>query len=259
MIVVLAVLVGLLGLAVGSFLNVVVARVPRGESVRHPRSRCPACGARLRPRDNVPVLSWVFLRGRCRDCSAAISVRYPTLELLTAALFAAAALRFGPRWELPAYLYLVAVGVALAAIDLEIHRLPDRLTLPSYAVGVTLLGVGSLAAGDVTSLWRALLGMAAGVAVYFALAIAYPGGMGLGDVKLAGVLGLYTAWLGWGSWAVALFAGFLLGGLVAITLVALGRAGRKTAVPFGPFMVVGALVAVFGGEPIARLWLSTAG
>jgi leader peptidase (prepilin peptidase)/N-methyltransferase len=256
---VLTLAAALLGLLVGSFLNVVVHRVPRGESVVSPPSACPGCGARITARDNVPVLSWLLLRGRCRGCGTGISARYPLVEAGTSALFAVLALRFELDWVLPAYLYLAAVGVALAMIDLDVKRLPDALTLPSYPVAVALLGGAALLGSDTGDWLRALLGGAAMFAVYFALCFAYPAGMGFGDVKLSGVLGLYTAWLGWGVWAVGLFLGFLLGGLFGIGLVLVRRGGRKTAVPFGPFMLLGVLLAVFFGDALADAYLAATG
>ena len=260
----LAVLCGVLGLAVGSFLNVVVHRVPRGESVVRPPSCCPGCGRPVRARDNVPVLSWLLLRGRCRDCGSSIPARYPLLELGTGLLFAALAVRLGPVPALPAFLYLVAVGVALAVIDVAVKRLPDALTLPSYGVGTVLLGAAAVA-GELTgsgpgfeALGRALLGMVAFYGSYFVLVLLYPRGMGFGDVKLAGVLGLYAAWLGWGPFAVALAGGFLLGGVWSVGLLLAGRAGRGSAIPFGPFMLLGMLVAVLAGEQLARAYLDVA-
>ena len=242
---------GLLGLLIGSFLNVVVHRVPRGESVVTPPSACPGCGHVIRARDNIPVVSWLLLRGRCRDCGTTISGRYPFVVGTTAVLFGIMAARFGLDPVLPAYLYLAAVGLALALIDLDCRRLPDVLTLPSYPVAAALLGVAAVVGSDSGSLVRALLGGAAMFAVYFTLCFAYPAGMGFGDVKLAGVLGLYTGWLGWGSWAVGLFLGFFLGGLFGVLLIAGRRGGRKTAVPFGPFMLLGVLVAVLVGPQLA--------
>jgi leader peptidase (prepilin peptidase)/N-methyltransferase len=241
------------GLAIGSFLNVVIWRVPRGESVVSPPSSCPACAAPIRPRDNVPVLGWLLLRGRCRDCSEPISARYPLVEALTGVLFAAMGLRFGLDAVLPAYLYLAAVGIALAFIDLDVKRLPDVLTLPSYGVALALLGAGSLQDGGL--LVRSVLGGAAMFGLYFALCFAYPAGMGFGDVKLSGVLGLYTAWLGWEVWAAGLLLGFLLGGAFGIVLVLAGRGGRKTAIPYGPFMIIGALTAVFVGQELVSGYL----
>ena len=258
-----ALLVGLLGLVIGSFLNVVVWRVPRGESVIRPGSRCPACGAPIRPYDNVPVLSWLMLRGRCRDCKTRVSPRYPLVELTTGVAFAAV----GWHWQddltlLPALLYLGGISIALTLIDLDHQRLPDVIVLPSYAV-VTILLVAASFLGTVgnplTVLGRALAGAVLMFLVYFLAAIAYPRGMGFGDVKLAGVLGLYLGWFGWGSLAVGFFAAFLLGGLFSVGLVILGGAGRKTTVPFGPWMLLGAWVGLLAGDRIWDAYLGMVG
>jgi leader peptidase (prepilin peptidase) / N-methyltransferase len=253
-----------LGSVVGSFLNVVVWRVPRNESVVRPRSHCPNCDAPIRPRDEVPVLSWAALRGRCRDCSAAISARYPAVEFVTAVLFAAVVIRFAgadpveESWRVvPAFFFLVSVGVALALIDIDTHRLPDKLTLPGYVAAPALLGLATLLGAGTAPLVRAILGMIAMFALYFALWFAAPGGMGFGDVKLAGVLGAFLGWLGWDIWGVGLLAGWLLGGVVGTALLIFRRAGRKTKVPFGPFMIAGALLAVLVGAPISRAWLGS--
>jgi len=246
----------LLGLVVGSFLNVVVWRVPRGESVVTPASHCPGCDMPVRPADNVPVLSWLRLRGRCRDCDTPISVRYPLVEVLTAVVFAALALRFGLDPALPAYLYLGAVGIALTLIDLDTRRLPRVLTRPSYAVGLVLLGVAALAGDGQAPYLRALLGCLALYAFYFLLRRVAPRGMGGGDVTLSGLLGLYLGYLGWDVLVVGGFLGFLLGGVLSALLLASGRAGRKTAIPFGPFMLLGALVAVLAGEQLAEAYLT---
>lgn len=260
---VLLVVTGLLGLAVGSFLNVVVWRVPRGESVNRPPSACPTCGHGIRVRDNVPVLSWLLLRGRCRDCSTRISARYPLVEAATGLLFVLVALRFGfattEVWALPAFLYLAAISVALTLIDLDTHRLPNAIVLPAYAVGVVLLTVASAGSGDWFALLRAALGAAALFTFYLVLALVVPRGMGFGDVKLAGVLGLFLAWLGWGALVVGAFSAFVLGGLFSIALLALGRAGRKSGIPFGPWMLAGTGVGVFFGEQIAEGYLAVVG
>jgi len=247
----LLVLSGVLGLAVGSFLNVVIHRVPRGESLLRPGSHCPACGAEVRPWQNVPVLSWLLLRGRCAGCRVRISARYPLVEMATAALFVAVTARFGLAADLPAYLYLAAVSLALALIDLDVRRLPNTIVLPSYGIGAALLLAAAAAGHDWAAAARGLLAMALLFGLYLAIAYSYRGGMGLGDVKLAGVLGLYLGWLGWSSVLVGAFAGFLLGGLVGVALLATRRAARRSALPFGPFMLTGALVAVFLGDPIA--------
>lgn len=250
------VVAGLLGLVIGSFLNVVIWRVPRGESVVSPPSHCPGCDMPIAPRDNIPVVSWLLLRGRCRGCGTRISARYPFVELLTAALFAGMAAWFGPVAELPAYLYLAAVGVALALIDLDVQRLPDALTLPSYPVGLVLLGVASIAHHDGWSMARAVIAMAALFAFYFTVAMIAPRGMGFGDVKLSGVLGLYLGWLGWGELVVGAFAAFAVGAVVGIGLILFAGGGRKTKVPFGPFMIVGAFIGIVAGHAIASAYTS---
>jgi leader peptidase (prepilin peptidase)/N-methyltransferase len=247
---------GLVGLAIGSFLNVVIWRIPRGESIVSPPSACPSCHAKIRSRDNVPVLSWLILRGKCRDCSTRISARYPLVEAGTAALFVVLALRIGPEPELPAFLYLGAVGVALALIDLDHQRLPDSLTLPSYAVALVLLGGAALADGDSEPFLRAVIGGVALFAVYFAIWFAYPKGMGFGDVKLSGLLGAYLGWVAYGALVTGAFLGFLIGGVFSIGLVLLTDAGRKSKVPFGPFMLLGALIGILTGSSLVDAYLS---
>lgn len=248
----------LVGLAVGSFLNVVIYRVPEGLSISHPPSRCPSCGHQITPRDNIPVLSWLLLRGRCRGCGTHISARYPLVELLTAVVFVALTLRFGVSVELPAYLYLGAIGIALAFIDLDTKRLPDKLTLPAYAAALVLLGIAAAVDGTWDALLRSLL---AGVVLglfYGVLWFAYPAGMGFGDVKFAGVLGIYLGWISWGTVALGGFLGFLLGGVVGAALLLTKRATRKTGIPFGPFMILGALLAILWGQPVIDWYASIA-
>jgi leader peptidase (prepilin peptidase) / N-methyltransferase len=255
----LVVAVGVLGLLIGSFLNVVIHRVPLGESVVHPRSRCPGCGTELAARDNVPVVSWLLLRGRCRTCGEPISARYPLVELITGLLFAAVAWWCGATWQLPAYLYLAAIGVALSAIDLDVRRLPDAIVLPSYVVAVALLLIPTVVEGRWTDLLHAVLTGLGLFAFYFLLAFIYPAGMGFGDVKLAGVLGLYLGWISWPLAIIATFAAFLLGSVVGIVVIIRNRSGRKTKVPFGPFMVIGTFVALFFGQPVIDWYTSAIG
>ena len=266
-------LVALLGLAVGSFLNVVIYRVPAGKSIVAPPSACPHCGHGIRWYDNLPVVSWIVLRARCRNCSAPISARYPAVELGTAVVFVLVGLRFLPAVEasstavalvaallaLVAFLYLAAVSIALAVIDLDTHRLPNVLTYPSFLVMAVLLSVSSLLTGDTDALVRAAIGAAALFVAYLLMAIAYPGGMGFGDVKLAAVLGLSLAWLGWGELIVGSFAAFVLGGVFSIGLLLLRRVGRKSGIPFGPWMLVGAFVGVLIGDDIASWYLGLFG
>lgn len=245
------------GLAVGSFLNVVVWRVPQGLSIVRPRSACPGCGHPIRARDNIPVVSWLALRGRCRDCREPISARYPLVEAGTAALFGLTAWRFGYAWDLLPFLWLAGAAVALALIDLDHTRLPDVIVLPTGMVGALAFAAIAVAGGEGAALGRAAIGAAACLAFYFVLLVVQPAGMGFGDVKLAGVLGLFLGWLGWGALVVGTFAAFLLGGLFALGLLLVGRAGRKTKVPFGPWMLLGAGVGIAAGEGLWEAYLST--
>jgi leader peptidase (prepilin peptidase)/N-methyltransferase len=257
-----SVIAGVFGLAVGSFLNVVIYRVPVGESVVSPPSKCPSCSHPIRNRHNVPVFGWLMLRGACYDCRAPISARYPMVEAVTGVLFAAVTWRLlaiDMPWALPTYLYLAAAGIALAMIDIDVKRLPDKIVLPSYAVVAMLLIVASIGGHDWWPLARAAIGAAALFAFYFAIAFAYPAGMGLGDVKLAGVLGALMGYLSWSAPIVATFGAFLLGAVVGIVLMVTNRGGRKTAIPFGPFMIAFALITVFAGDGLADWYLRLLG
>ncbi len=249
----------LLGLLIGSFLNVVIWRVPRGESIVSPPSACPECGHEIRWYDNIPVISWLVLRGKCRDCGAPISGRYPLVELGTGLLFGYMAWIFGYSWELPAFLYLAAISVALGLIDLDVKRLPNLIVLPSYLVAGALLLLPAFVTPAWDSYLNAWLGAVALFGFYFLLAFIYPAGMGFGDVKLAGVLGLYLGWLGWGSLIVGGFLGFLLGALVGVAMMIGRRAGRKTMIPFGPFMLVGALIAIGAGDAVTDWYVGLLG
>jgi leader peptidase (prepilin peptidase)/N-methyltransferase len=262
-----------LGLAIGSFLNVVVYRLPAGLSVARPASACPRCSTPIRRRDNVPVVSWLALGGKCRDCRASISARYPIVELATGLFFVLVAARLWSLTDVPtessavvsrllalvAFLWLAGVTVALAVIDLEHHRLPNAIVLPSYAVGGALLAASSILVGDWSAIVRAAIGLASLFAFYLIAALSYPGGMGFGDVKLAGVLGLYLAWLGWGEFAVGAFAAFLLGGVFAVVLLVTRRVQRTGGIPFGPWMLAGAWVGVFAGGTVATAYLTLLG
>jgi leader peptidase (prepilin peptidase)/N-methyltransferase len=252
------VFVGLTGLAVGSFLNVVIHRLPRGESLVSPPSHCPRCATPIRPWHNVPLLGWLVLRGRCAACGVPISPRYPLVEATTALLYVAVTVRLDALGQLaavPAFLYFTALGIALALIDLATKRLPDRLVLPSYPVLAVLLGVAAAWQGDWWSFARAAIGGAVLYAFFFAVVFIYPAGMGFGDVKLAGLVGALLAYLSWATLVVGAFAGFLLGSIVGVVLILSGRGGRKTALPFGPFMVAGALLGVFVADAVAGWYI----
>lgn len=251
-----AIVAAAFGLAVGSFLNVVICRVPAGESVVRPPSRCPSCRAAIRLRHNVPVLGWLLLRRRCYDCKAPISARYPLVELATGVLFAGVVWRLlalDMPWALAAYLYLAATGVALAVIDMDVRRLPDGIVLPSYAIVTVLLTVAALGEHEWWSLGRAAIGGTAMFAFFLAVVLAYPSGMGFGDVKLAGLLGALMGYLSFSALVVAGFGAFLLGAIFGVTVILTGHGGRKTAIPFGPFMIAAALITVFAGG-----WLTDA-
>jgi len=247
-----AALAGVLGLAIGSFLNVVAYRVPRGESVVRPASACPCCGSPIRGRHNVPVLGWLVLRGRCYDCGAPISVRYPVVELGTGGLFALAGWRFAAHPALlGAYLLFAAVAVALTLIDLDVRRLPDVIVLPAYPVLAVLLALDA----DGERLLRAGLGAGLLFAFFLVVALAAPGAMGFGDVKLAGVVGAMTAYLSWGAFLTSALGAFVLGSLAGLLLIVVRQAGRRTAVPFGPFMLTAAWVSLLGADGLGEAYL----
>jgi leader peptidase (prepilin peptidase) / N-methyltransferase len=239
--------VALVGLVVGSYLNVVIHRLPREESTVLPRSRCPRCGAQLRVRDNLPLLSFLMLRGRCRQCQAPISWRYPLVEAATAGLFVGALEAFGLTWHAAAAAAFGSALVALAAIDYEHFLLPDVITLPGIAVGLLI----SLFADWID--WRqALLGAALGGGGLWLLArlwllLRHEEGMGLGDVKMLAMVG---ALLGWQGVVVTVFLGSLAGAVVGLTLIALGRLDLGSRLPFGVFLAGGALVALFAGPAL---------
>jgi leader peptidase (prepilin peptidase) / N-methyltransferase len=241
-------LAAVLGLVGGSFATVLATRVPAGVGIGLSRSACPECGHTIRWHDNVPVLSWIALRRRCRDCSGEIPWRYPAMELASAGVCVALAWSLGPRWILVPILVVAVVGVALTVIDIDVHRLPNAIVLPLYPVALPLVVATAWLDSDGSALVRALFAMAASVAFYLLLALIKPGGMGMGDVKLSGVLGLVLGYLSWGAVIVGTMAAFILGAIVGVVLMAVGRAGRQTAIPFGPFMLVGALIGAMVGE-----------
>ena len=256
---VLIVATALLGLAIGSFLNVVIYRVPAGLSLVSPPSRCPSCEHPIRNRHNIPVLGWLVLRGRCADCRTPISPRYPLVELTTAVLFVAMALRLGDLHQLPAlpaFLIFAAAGVALTMIDVDVQRLPNSIVLPLYPILVLALAIAALTQHHPNALLRAVIGLAALYAFYYAMAFAYPAGMGFGDVKLAGPIGLMLAYLSYRALIIGAFAAFLLGGLYGVAVIALSRGSRKSRIPFGPFMILGALVAIFASQEIWHAYSS---
>jgi leader peptidase (prepilin peptidase)/N-methyltransferase len=275
----LALVAGLFGLVMGSFLGVVICRLPAGQSL-WPRSSCPSCGGLIRAFDNVPIVSWLVLRGRCRTCRTPIPARYPLTEAGTGLLFAAVAAWRGLDWSLPAYLWLAGAAVALAGIDLKCQRLPDAIVLPSYPVVIGLLAIQSGTGAGWGAFGRGALAGAALFLFYGLLWLVVPGGgMGLGDVKLAGLLGFALGWLGWGQFAVGALAPFLFGALAGGIAMAVGRrresappigagaplgaagieAGRLHHIAFGPWMCLGAAVGAGLGGPLWAAYLGVLG
>jgi len=237
------------GLVLGSFLNVVIHRLPREMSLLRPRSHCPACGATVRWFDNVPVLSYLVLGGRCRGCRAAISLRYPLVELASGGLLAGCVARFGITLTAAEAMVMVLLLLPLAFIDLEHHLLPDVLTLPGIAAGLAFS-----AAGGLTTLADAAIGVLVGGALPYAVIVAYRAirgveGMGLGDVKLLAMVG---AFLGWRGALLVIGLGSCVGAVVGISLIASGRGKRDTELPFGAFLAFAAAVALFFGRELVH-------
>lgn len=274
----LVVLAGLFGAVIGSFLNVVVHRVPAGIALTR-ESRCPHCDDAVRPWQNVPVLGWIALRGRCAACSEAISPRYPLVEAGTGLAFAGITWLGLAHWPdaggpstgsgtgagsgigawalvvvLIAYLYFAAISIVLTLIDLDTRRLPNAIVLPGYIVSISLFTLACVLGADWGALLRAGIGMASLYGFYLLLSVIRPGGMGGGDIKLAGVVGLYLGWLGWGPLIVGAFAAFLVGGVFGLALILGRRATRKTAIPFGPWLLAGAWIGILFGEAIAHAY-----
>jgi leader peptidase (prepilin peptidase)/N-methyltransferase len=239
------------GLAVGSFLNVVAYRLPRGESLVSPGSRCPKCGAAVKPRDNIPVLGWLLLRGRCRGCGTRISIRYPLVEALTAVLAVAVVLARHSTHDRVLGLTLTAILVPVALIDLERRIIPNKITGPA-ALAAVVLGLIVKPSGVPEQL---IAGAAAG-GFLLVFALAYPRGLGMGDVKLAGVMGLYLGRSVGPALLIGLLAAAVVGGVVIARIGV--RAGRKTALPFGPFLALGGVAGVLAGPAIVHWYLHTA-
>lgn len=238
------------GLIAGSFVTVVGYRVPRGESIVGPRSRCTSCGAQIAAYDNVPVFSWVILRGRSRCCGERISARYPLTELALGALYAATvAVLWDEPTEVALGLVFVTTLVAITLTDLDRRVIPNKVLLVAAVAGVAIAAIG-----DPSSLPERAIAAAAAGGGLFLVALAYPKGMGLGDVKLAAVMGLFLGRNVAPAILVALFAGSIVG----LTMIARhGAAARKRAIPFGPFLALGGIVGLLAGNELVDWYLST--
>ena len=240
----------ILGALIGSFANVLIYRVPRGESIVFPTSHCPECGHEIRRRHNVPVVGWLVLRGKCADCGARISPRYPIVESIVALAFGAIVWHWGITWITALLLVFAVFSVVLAAIDLDVQRLPNPLVGALAIASAALLVVNAWATSDWPGLLRSVIAAAAVGLLYFVAFVIYPKGLGFGDVKLAPVLGAILGAFGWGAVVVGTFAGFLWGGVVGIAAMIATRRTRNVRIPFGPWMLAGAWTGILFGESV---------
>lgn len=247
----------LFGLLLGSFANVVIHRVPARQSVVHPRSACPGCDTPIAARDNIPVVSWLLLRGRCRHCAAPISARYPLVELATGVVFGLITWRIGLDPALPAFLLFGWLLLVVSVIDAQTRRIPNALTYPLTPVLLALTVAAALLDGSPGSALRAVLAGVAGFAFLLLLALISPRGMGMGDVKLAAFIGLGLGYLSWGHLVLGLFLAFVLGGLIGMLLLVTGLRSRSDQIPFGPYLALGAMLALLAGGPLIDAYLAT--
>ena len=246
----------LLGSIVGSFLNVCIYRMPRGLSIVSPSSRCPSCGTPIRPYDNVPIMSFLLLGGRCRYCKSKISARYPFVEALNGIMYVLAVGRFGLGFHTPVILAYCSALVVVTFIDLDFQILPDVITLPGIAIGLiagSLILPDPFDRGFVLGFKDAAIGLASGGILFFVIAVLSKGGMGGGDIKMMAMIGAFS---GWKSVLLTTFAGSLLGSVVGISLMVFKGKGRKTKIPFGPFLAIGAIISLFYGQEIAAFYLN---
>ena len=242
-----------LGLIFGSFGTVAAHRIPRRETIVTGRSKCPNCGRQIKANENVPVVSYLVLRGKCPGCGARISLRYPLAELATGVLFALAVVKFEVTVTAAVYAAFFWVLVVLTVIDLEHKLLPNRIVYPTFVAGWVGIVVAALVDGDTARLRSAALGAVVFGGFFLVVAFIYPAGMGGGDVKLAFVLGTFVGYAGGvGAVLVGMFASFLLGGVIGIIAIRVSGKGRKTQIPFGPFLALGSVIAIFLGERIAE-------
>jgi leader peptidase (prepilin peptidase)/N-methyltransferase len=252
---IVVVFTGILGLIFGSFGTVAAWRIPRRESIVAGRSRCPKCGSTITAFENIPVLSWVFLRGRCRHCGNPISVRYPLIELATGILFALSAAKFG--WSIETFVFAAFfwVLVVLTVIDLDHKLLPNRVVYPAFVVGWAGLVAAAIADGTTDRLLDAAIGSAIFGGTFFLIALIAPRGMGFGDVKLAFVLGTFLGYTRLGLVPLGMFLAFLSGAVTGIVVMLASGGGRKMQIPFGPFLALGAAVAIFAGDALLDAYL----
>ena len=248
-------IVFLLGSLIGSFLNVCIYRLPRNLSVIFPSSRCPSCNIPIKAYDNIPLLSFLLLGGRCRYCKIRISLRYPLVEALNALLYVLVLWRFGFGWHMPVLFAFCSAMIVITFIDLDFQIIPDTITLPGIPVGLitaSLVLPDPFDRSSLLGLGGAIIGLFTGGAIFYVIAVLSRGGMGGGDIKMMAMVGSF---MGWKSTLLTTFAGSLLGSCVGIFLMVVKGKGRKTKVPFGPFLAAGALISLFYGQEILSLYL----
>ncbi|MCL6471951.1 MAG: prepilin peptidase [Firmicutes bacterium] len=262
---ILSIVIFIFGLVVGSFLNVCAYRIPKGESIAYPPSHCPTCGSQIKPWDNIPLLSYIILRGKCRSCGQKISLRYPVVELLTGILWVSIYWQYGVSNRMVLGIFFVTVLIVLSVIDFNIRLIPDKILLPSMLVSFAFLilcplKIASLPViAGIRPLWAIAGFFAGGGSLYLIAALAplifKKQAMGGGDIKLAAFMGLYLG----GYVFVALFIGFFLGALIGIALIVLGKRSMQDMIPFGPFLAAGAILTIFFGPQLWHGYLSLAG
>ncbi len=259
-----ALFAGVFGLLFGSFGNVVIHRVPEGRSVVRPPSACPGCGNEISPRDNIPVLSWLLLRGKCRHCGQPISGRYPAVELTSGVMFAAvgwwlASMEPPDYWALPGMLLFAWMLLVVTFIDLATKRIPNALTYPLTPVLLVLLVGAAVLNGEPSVALRVVGGGLAAFGFLLLLALIYPRGMGMGDVKFAAFLGMGLGYVSWGTVVIGMFVAFLGGGIISSIVLAARKGDRKDQIPFGPFLAAGSFVALFVGPTLVDAYLRFSG
>jgi leader peptidase (prepilin peptidase) / N-methyltransferase len=243
------------GLIIGSFLNVCIFRIPREKSIVNPPSSCPACGSPIKPWDNVPVISYLLLAGKCRKCGQNISLRYPSVELLNGLLYAAVILQFGIGWHLPLIFALVSALIVITFIDLDFQIIPDVITLPGMVIGLAashFLFPDPFTRNSLLGFVNSVIGLFAGGVSFYLIAILSKGGMGGGDVKMMAMVG---AFMGWKGVLLTTLIGSLTGSLIGVGLMVFKGKGRKTKIPFGPFLALGSLITLFFGRAIYHWYL----
>lgn len=245
----------ILGLIIGSFLNVCIYRIPRGFSIVRPPSSCPSCKSPVRIYDNIPVISYILLRGRCRSCSSAIPLRYPVVELLNAVLYVSIIWRFGSGWHTPVYFVFCSAMVVITFIDLEFQIIPDAITLSGIPLGLiagSLILIDPFFRASMLGFNNSFTGLVSGGGLFYLIAVLSRGGMGGGDIKMMAMTG---AFLGWKAVLLTTFSASLIGSIAGIILIVFKGKGRKTKIPFGPFLAAGALITLFFGQEILRFYL----